>query len=160
MLAKTKSQKMKINYYSSRLNPLMVFSVSLMFVSFVSLYSINFNLAKNYLVKENESITENVLAIVSGRTITLNEFKEIFDPEIENLAFNNNFSFKTDEGKNKYFELRKQVFNDLVLKKVLLIDAENQKIDFTSEEVDSEIQKIKATNFQNNEDFSKSREKK
>lgn len=152
MLAKTKFEKMKINYYFSKVNPLIAFSFSLMFVSFVSIYSINFDLAKSYLAKEAINETEKVLAIVSGRNITLNEFKEIFDPEIENLTFNNNFSFKTDDGKKKYFELRKQIFNDLVLKKVLLIDAENKKIDFTSEEVDAEIQRIKATNFQNNEE--------
>ena len=155
MSEKTKFKKMKINYYFSNINPLIAFSFSLMFVSFISLYTItspsNFYFTKNFLLKDSDNKKDEIIAVVSGKNITLNEFKENFEPVI-NQEISSGTDFKSDNGKIQYFEIRKHVFDDIVLKKILLTEADNQKIEFTSNDVDKEIEKVKTVNFKNNED--------
>lgn len=152
MSEKTKFKKMKINNYFSNINPLIAFSFSLMFVSFISVYTItstnDFYLNKNFLLKDSDNKKDEVIAIVSGKNITINEFKEKFDPII-NQEISMGSNFKTNDGKTQYFEIRKQIFDEIVLTKILLKEADNQKIEFTSNEVDKEIEKVKAINFLN-----------
>jgi len=91
------------------------------------------------------------IANVSGRNITISEFKEKFGG-MKKQQTTMGTDFKTEAGKAQYFELRNQVFNDIILTKVLLAEADNQKIEFTPQQVDEEIQKVKATTFKNNEE--------
>lgn len=91
------------------------------------------------------------IASVAGKNITISEFSEKFGAA-KKQQMANGTDFKTEAGRNQYFDMRKQVIQDIILSKYILSEAEKQKIDFTDAQIDQEIEKVKANNFRNSEE--------
>lgn len=95
------------------------------------------------------------IASVAGKNITISEFNDKFGANKKQqlaTALPPGTDFKTEKDRNIYFDMRKQVIQDIVLSKYILAEAEKQKIEFTDAQIDQEIEKVKANNFRNNEE--------
>lgn len=91
------------------------------------------------------------IANVAGKNITISEFSEKFGAA-KKQQMSMGTDFKTENGRNQYFDMRKQVVQDIILSKYILSDAEKQNIVFTDAQVDQEIEKVKANNFRNSDE--------
>lgn len=95
---------------------------------------------------------KNYVASINGtRFVTAQEFREKIGSVQGQYATQMGLDYKSEKGKEGYEQLRKQLMQELILTKVMLANAEQDKIIVTNEMVNSEIAKIKAKNFQNND---------
>lgn len=93
----------------------------------------------------------NYIASVNGKYITMHEYKERMQMSKGQYAKQMGVDFKTANGEKAFKELRGQILQDLVITKVMLGNAEQEKIVVSLDSVRQEIKKIKAENFKNNE---------
>ncbi len=95
---------------------------------------------------------KNYVASINGtRFITAQEFREKIGSVQAQYATQMGIDYKSEKGKEGYDQLKKQLMQELILTKVMLNNAEQEKIIITDETITKEINKIKAENFQNNE---------
>lgn len=93
----------------------------------------------------------NYIASINGKYITMNEYKERMLMSKGQYGKQMGVDFKTANGEKAFKELRGQILQDLVITKVMLANAEQEKISVSLDDVRKEIKKIKAENFKNNE---------
>ena len=94
---------------------------------------------------------KNYIASVNGKYITVPELKERMKNAEKQYTTQMGIDFKTENGKKTFFDLKKQVMQDLILTKIMMQNAAEQNILITDEMVNQEIDKIKAQSFQNNQ---------
>lgn len=94
---------------------------------------------------------KNYIASINGRYITTDEFKQRMNTVKMQYASQMGTDFKTEAGQKMFTELRANVMKELILTKIILADADQEKIVVTDPMVDQEIEKIKSMNFRNND---------
>ncbi|MFN8577212.1 MAG: peptidylprolyl isomerase [Candidatus Sericytochromatia bacterium] len=95
---------------------------------------------------------KNYIASINGtRFITAKEFREKIGSVQGQYAMQMGVDYKGEKGKESYNQLKNQLMQELILTKLMLGNAEQEKIVVTDEMVNQEIKKIKAQNFQNND---------
>lgn len=108
-----------------------------------------------YIAYQFSNVTlegKNYIASINGtKYITAKEFKEKMGSVKGQYAAQKGLDYKSENGRQGYNELRDQLLQELILTKVMLGKAEQEKIIVTDELVNQEINKIKQQNFQNND---------
>ena len=95
---------------------------------------------------------KNYVASVNGtRFITAHELKEKIGAVKGQYASQMGLDYKSEKGKEGYDTLRKQLLQEMILTKIMLGNAEQEKILVNNNMVIQEITKIKAQNFQNSD---------
>ncbi|MFN8671693.1 MAG: peptidylprolyl isomerase [Candidatus Sericytochromatia bacterium] len=94
---------------------------------------------------------KSYLGTVVGQNITTAEFKEKF-AAIKKQQGAMSSDFKTENGRNQYFEVRNNVMQDIILTKIIMAQAVEKKIEFTDQQIEDEIKMVKVNTFKNNEE--------
>ncbi|GIW22796.1 MAG: peptidylprolyl isomerase [Candidatus Sericytochromatia bacterium] len=94
---------------------------------------------------------KNIIATVNGKAISSKEFKDTFSRIKNSFTAQSPVDFKTDNGFKDFDNLRKKAIEELTLSKIIYQKAEEKNILVTEDMVNSELQKIKADTFRNNE---------
>jgi len=95
---------------------------------------------------------KNYIASINGtKFITAKEFREKIGTVQGQYATQMGIDYKSEKGKEGYNQLKTQLMQELILTKIMLGNAEQDKIVVTDDQVKQEINKIKAQNFQNND---------
>lgn len=95
---------------------------------------------------------QNYVASVNGtRFVTAKEFREKIGAVQKQYAAQTGVDYKSEKGQEGYNKLKQQLMQELILTKIMLTNAEQEKIVVTDETIKEEINKIKAQNFQNSE---------
>lgn len=95
---------------------------------------------------------KNYIASINGtKFITAKEFREKIGTVQGQYATQMGIDYKSEKGKEGYNQLKTQLMQELILTKIMLGNAEQDKIVITDDQVKQEINKIKAQNFQNND---------
>lgn len=94
----------------------------------------------------------NYIASINGtRFVTAKEFSEKIGTVKNQYAMQMGIDYKSEKGKEGYDQLKTQLMQELILTKLMLSNAEQEKIVVTDDMVNQEINKIKVQNFQNND---------
>jgi len=103
---------------------------------------------------------KNYIATVNNRYITVTEFKERVNTTKKQYANQMGVDFKTTNGQNTYNDIKKKVVKELILTKIILQNADQEKIVVTDAMLEQQIAKIKKGSFHDNEfEFKKALQK-
>lgn len=93
-------------------------------------------------------VVNKPVAIVNGEMITLDEYKKVADPMIEQYSK----VFTGLDKESKLAELKKYILNQMIEEKILLQEAEKKKIKITDVDIDEGLKELKKS-FTSEDDF-------
>lgn len=88
------------------------------------------------------------VAVVDGQEIALSEYTQVLEGEKRRVTGREAVDFKTEEGKKRLEDLKKKVLDQLVERQIVLNEGKKRQLTVTDDEVNQEIEKIKAQYFQ------------
>lgn len=95
---------------------------------------------------------KNYIALVNDSPILVNQFKETMNRIKKQYAQNTGIDYDSKNGQQTYKEMKKMAFQETILMKIILGEADKRNIVVTDKDIDNEISVLKKNAFKGNEE--------